>query len=861
VHTTSTVLTGAASAAVEVGRPGVPRRTRTLPDRPSRHLARPELERRIRQGAAARLLLVTGPAGQGKTVTVAEALREATGIAWVSLDATDHDPARLWNHVLSVLDEACGGERTVVGTRGPEDALALVCGHLETLDEEVVLVVDAGTVAIDGEAARLLGLVLDWAPSNLHVVVLARRRPVIAVERRRAGGEVAELDADDLAFTTAEADAHLTGTWRLPLGHDTAASLGRLAEGWPVGIELVARQLAVTSDVETTAHRLLLGSTRAARDLVREMLDDLSEADRRFLLDLSALHVLDPDLCALVSERSEAPDLLRDLADRGLLVATGGRETTYRHRRLLHGPLRDELRTGDLQRERAHHAVAAAWFGERGAWPVAVEEARESGDHPYALDLLDDHLVELLRIDGGTWLLDTLARFPDDAVATHPRLLTTQADVAMLHGDRDLLEHLLGTIEGPNVDATNRGDLWRWVHAYLSRLRGDGVEPLLFHRGTRAFDPVTAYPLGVALAAEGRHDAAGTALRLALEDARRRGDALRELGVLADLAWERAVAGYIVDADLLCRRASDLAEVQGLPAPPLHVRLARAQIALDRGRTDVAREEAAAVRAGAGSTCDLVLRADVDTFISRARWAHGDVDGAVRALDDLERDLSDLTPGGGLVARIAAVRAGLCLAVDDVDGVLAPLSTITGAVDDLPPEDRLIAAMAHLRRGAPDRAHELVESLRDVGVGPRLSIHALRIQALAVATTGDALRAADMRRQADRIARVAGLLNPVMHRRVAMPSVTSGSAFRSPDDTLAPPPSAPSSPSGFAVEELTPREVAVLRMLPTSTNGEIATQLYVSVNTVKTHLKNIYRKLDVASRAAAVQRGRAFGIM
>jgi LuxR family transcriptional regulator, maltose regulon positive regulatory protein len=845
-------------ASVQVGI-RAPRRKLTIPASPPGFLPRPRLDELVQQGLRRRLLLVTGPAGQGKTVATAAALRDHVAVAWLALDATDREPWRLCRLLLASLSETTGIDLECLGDDGDVHAtLEAACARLDTVDVEVAVVLDDPARVLEHRAnVRFINRLLDWMPSRLHLVVLAPRRPSIAIERRRARGEVADVGADELAFTEAEVADHLAAVCGAEVGPDVVQRVTQLAEGWPVAVQLLAARLAagVTSQALLRADELTDASV--ADDLLREMLAGLAPSDRRFLLDTAVLDQLDAELVEHVTGQDHGAERLGRLEEVGLVVPVDPASGTFRHRRLLRPLLGAQLRTDTPGRDALLHTLAARCSAERGLWAAAVTHALDAGDDTAALDWLESRGSTLVRVDESAWLRGVLARFPVRTMQARPRLLATRTDLSLLVADRDDLERMLGDLEDPGCrDPEQRVALHR-LQASLSRLRGDGVQAALAHRQGEAIDAITAHPLGVALAAEGRNDAASAALRVALADARAEAP-IRELVVLGDLAWQRALAGHLVDADVLCRRAAELAAVLGRLAPPLPVLLARAQIALDRGRNDVARELGRVVRGSAMAGCDLALRADVGLFISRARWAHGDADGALLALADVDRDLYGHLPGAAVVGRLARARASIRLALDDVEGAIAALPGVASGADDLPPEDRLIAALVHLKRGQPERASQLVATLREDGIGPRLTVHALRVDASALAALGAVPQAERVRHQAERIGRTAGLPTPVGTRWSLASSSEPARLVRSPsvaDEGFG------HRAEGCPPDGITPRELAVLRRLSSATNAEIADELYVSVNTVKTHLKSVYRKLGVASREAAVCQARQSGLL
>jgi LuxR family transcriptional regulator, maltose regulon positive regulatory protein len=820
-------------------------------------LRRPGLEDRILAGAARRLLLVTAPAGYGKRTVAAEALRGSPAVAWVSADMTDGDPVALARRVLEAVTRTMDLPLELpTSLVGLDRALAAAGRRLQAVGG-FSLVLDDPTGVLQGPAANVLRRLLAWLPPAVGVVVLARRRPAVPLARLRSRGDVAEIDSSALAFTPREVHSYLGAVWGLALDDAATGRIASWAEGWPLALGLVATRLAEAPDRHRLAERLVAGDGDVIAPIVPELLAGLAPSDRSFLRDVSVLEELDPERCCHVTGYADATERLARLADEGVLVILDAETPSYRHRTMLQPHLHAQLHARHPDREVDLHRAAARWASAKGERGCAVRHGLATGDGGLAVDLLEEHLPELLSFDGSGWVRRTLSELSPSVTVERQALRNVWADLSLLSGDRDALELQLASLEDPAVEVQDRRAGLARVRAHLSRLRGDGVEPLLVRRRTDQLDPEVAHPLGVALAAEGRYEAATTGLRCALDDARRRQEPLRELMVLADLAWQRTLAGHLIDADLLCRRATNLASGLGLGHPPLAVQLARAQIALDRGRSRSAGELMSSLTTADAVGHDLALRADLGLFVSRARWAHDDSAGARRALDELDRDQRGNVPGGGVVAQMARARASLCLALDDVDGALEVLPGVTGAVDHLPPGDRLVAAVLHLKLGDAARARELIASLSDVGIGPRSTIHALRTQAAACEELGDRSGAARARRRADNVAQASGLLHAPV-KRMSYPAVGD----RAPTGQRAHALAAIEVAAQDAVpEQLTPRELVVLRMLPTATNAQIASELFVSVNTVKTHLKNINRKLGVSSRDAACRWAGARGVL
>jgi LuxR family maltose regulon positive regulatory protein len=447
--------------------------------------------------------------------------------------------------------------------------------------------------------------------------------------------------------------------------------------------------------------------------------------------------------------------------------------------------------------------------------------------------------------------LDRQTPRPEPDPAVWPALL----DAHLLAGDGDRLEAWLDRTSIP--DTAHRRAETR-VQGHLARLRGDVPRP-----GPEAtFDPVVQHATGTALAMAGRHREAGRLLERALLVAVEGAEELWEVALLADLALERALAGRLGAAEVLGRRARRRSVDVGLGDPPPAALVAAGQVALDRRQGDVATSWARRARDATAPDRDLAVWTEASLLLGRVLVARGDTLGAGDFLDEVHVALADRSTGAPLTARVARAEAALRLTEGDLASLplVAPELLAAGSVADLGPDDRLLLARILLRRGRHDRAAAVAEAVAEAGAGPRQEVAALRVVAAACGARGDLLAARRARRAALTLARGHGLLAPPPPRapqgtaptRSGRPRVTprTGTTERPP----------PSSPAGAG--DLTERELAVLRQLPLQlSNPEIARRLYVSVNTVKSHLKSIYRKLGVASRRDAITRARALDLL
>ena len=308
-------------------------------------------------GGAGRLVLVSAPAGFGKTTLLGRWLAEVraggTAAAWVSLDEDDRSPASFWTYVITALDRAVPGVGAgalpvlLAGQAPVESALAAVLNELSVLPGDLALVLDDFHLA-DGPALRPgLAYFVDRLPPQVRLVISTRADPGLPLARLRARGELTEVRAADLRFTAEEAGDYLAASTGLTL---TAANIGALAgrtEGWVAALQLAALSLRGRDDVAGFIDGFA-GDDRFVVDyLVEEVLDRQSEPVRRFLVETSVLDRLTAGLCDAVTAGTGSRAMLESLDRANLfLVPLDDRRQWYRYHHLF----RDVLRTLSARR-------------------------------------------------------------------------------------------------------------------------------------------------------------------------------------------------------------------------------------------------------------------------------------------------------------------------------------------------------------------------------------------------------------------------------------------------------------------------------------------------------------------------------
>ena len=404
-------------------------------------VSRPRLLEALSAGAARGVIVISAPAGFGKTALLAEwTLRRS--VAWLSLDAGDNDPARFWRHAIAALDRVRPGiaERVapLLGPPTPPSFEGLVTALINELageaDEgEAVLILD-DYHEIDSQAVHAsLTFLLEHRPPELRLVLTSRADPPLPLARLRAGGQLAELRAADLRFTTEEAAALL----REAVGPDqvlpdaSVVALATRTEGWAAGLQLAALSLQGQSDVADFV-TTFSGSHRYVLDyLTEEVLERQTAQVRGFLLETSVLDRLSSELCDAVTGRSDSQAML-DAIDRAnlFLVPLDDVRDWWRYHHLFADLLRARLQQQQPDRAPELHRNAAVWYAQNGLADDAIRHALAAGDAVWAARLIEQ-LFDALFLREGTTLQRWLSALPAEVVGSRPRLLLTQA-----HNDR-----------------------------------------------------------------------------------------------------------------------------------------------------------------------------------------------------------------------------------------------------------------------------------------------------------------------------------------------------------------------------------------------------------------------------------------
>lgn len=883
------------------------------PALPSDLVDRPRLLTELDRGLDCPVRLIAAPAGYGKT-TLASHWIQARGYtsAWVTLEDQDNGVAPFVINIAAAMGNAVPGgmPRTLgflkQGFLPNSGALALaVLNDLNEIERPCVLVLDGVERLREPEVLDLLSILLRHPPPLLRLVLVGKRDPFVPIAKLRATMRVTELRAKDLRFTPEETMALLEEYGHLEASPETARAWTEATEGWITGLQLALTESDVGPEEEIAAHAL----TGHVREYLRtEILDRQPEPVRRFLLDIAILDRLCSPLCnALVEPDGGRHDELlrgdpvRHLRDWGVfLVPLDNTGEWYRLHKLVREFLVAERDIEyDRERDRELHRRAGCWFADHGHLEDAVRHAMFAGDGRAALALVEEGAEALMDRDQWDVLRRTLRLVPMEMLQRSSRGQIVRAWIAVREGRHaealraaEHAESLEGRDEESVRDDEVRGAvraIWsavaeaRGLTEYSTRWAREALKDLGTEPGfARGVATANLYS-GLLVAGDTTEASALAAPFLETAGGSMPGARDRLLGLMCAVRW---AAGDVEGLDAMTKECERLSEDGNLLRPMALAHLYRGLVDYE-GNDLLGAEDH--LRSALGMIGSLTVSEAMDVryglaHVYRAQGRHAMARRMAQAADqtvDSKQPLPDLWHQTALKAELALAYGKPREALELVEPWESSAPTWAGSRFS----PRILMARALLAEGDPDRmsrVRAILCELDDRGVYKRgvrfaLEIHALR--ALLLATDRRMGPAIDQARRSLSLAESVGFvrwyidMGPTMAEPLrALARSEPGNSFvrgvlnAYSEDALASGREEDGSVASVStrgpLDELTPKESATLELLAQGLyNREIAERSFVSVETVKTHLKHIYRKLEVANRRQAVTRAKALGLL
>lgn len=878
-------------------------------------VSRPRLVARLHQATAAKLTLVSAPAGFGKTTLLSEWLANAEAekppTAWLALDQNDNEPALFWSYVVAALQtvrpEFDQGQSTLALLRSlqplpVESALSRILNELGSLEQDLVLVLDDYHLITTQSIHQGVAFLLDHLPSEVHLVIAGRVDPPLPLSRLRGRAEMAELRAADLRFNADESAAFLNEVMGLRLSASDVAALESRTEGWITGLQLAALSVRGSDDVGAFI-RTFTGDDRYIIDyLVEEVLQHQSGDVRCFLLKTSILHRMSGPLCNAVTGEETGQAMLETLERANLFVVPlDDKRRWYRYHQLFADVLQARSLEEQPDQVPALHQRASDWFARNGQLTEAIHHALAAADIERVATLVELVARATIRKSNqSARLLEWLRLVPDNLIRVRPVLSTYYAFGLLGMGDMESAGDRLtdaerwleasqseraGMVVADQAELRSLPGTIALARSFRAQALGD-LDGTLQH-ARRVLDLLpdddhvwrgaAALLLALAHWTRGDLDVAQQTHANGVASLRKAGDVALATSAAYDAADLAKARGRLSEAGRIYRRALQLTLEHGDPALPgiadLHLGLSELHCErneLESAARDLRQSEQPGKHADLRETPYRRCIA-----FARLRLAQRDPHGAIDLLEEADRlHVSGVVPD---VRPVDAQKARVWIALGRMSEALDWVRQQGLSADD---DLTYMREFAHITLARVLLAQGDGRSVRTsdallqrlLGAAEQRErtgsvIEILVLQALVRRLLGDVPSALVTLERALLLAESEGYVRIFVDEGAAMRDLLGHAVAQGISGAYArgllaacehgspqPAVAAPAIVAGLA-EPLTAREIEILRLVAAGMrNLEIADQLVISLATVKRHIANAYGKLGVTHRTEAVAR-------
>jgi LuxR family transcriptional regulator, maltose regulon positive regulatory protein len=869
---------------------------------------RPRLKAQLDAGLTSRIILISAPAGFGKTSLLSEWLSDYRGLkAWISLDKSDNDPARFLKYLIAGIQLIVPGAGKTTGallnSAQPvaieiEPLLTSIVNELAAISEQIVIILDDYHLIENPSIHNTVSFLIDNLPSHIHIVISTRSDPPLPIARWRARCQMVEIRGDDLRFSIEETRAFFTQMTGDVLSANDIATLAEKTEGWAAGLQMAVLSVQGRKDLSEFV-RTFSGSHRYIMDyLVEEVLHHQTNEVQAFLLQTSILERLNGELCDAVTGRTGSQQRLEMLENANMfLLPLDERRQWYRYHHLFADLLQVRLHESQPLLVTALHQRAAQWYEDNDMITDAITHNLATGDFETAARLVEEIATSLVIRGELNTLTNWSEQIPKEIIHARPSLCVNLAWTFIFAGKISEAEQLLEQAESKIYQYALSDELKDVLggitaqRAFIADMRGDTDRAaelarkadMLLSRTSLLNRSVLPYIFARAYRLNGDMTRATEQLREVAEFARAAGSIMTLSVAHYDISAIWKVEGKLRQAAEIYQDTLQLAAEKG-------ARYFGSVARIDAGMSDLQREwnnldiainqvTAAIERMKSwGNPSDLVI---AYLSLSRIQQESGDLDGAVSTLEkaeQLKRNTPIFQPLGTMIEtdrmKLWLAQGNLAAAEHWVQehhpGKNGPLI--------LRELEQIVLAKVLLQQGKYEQTLDLLSDMeKSAEEGGRFGklIEILVLKALACKAKNDKGQALEALGKALHLGEPEGYIRTFIDAGTPMAEMLF--AFRqlsTKDSDILPAskeyiakllnafPMAQTSGTTGLINDLSEREKEILRLMASGmTNKQIAAELFVTAGTVKAHTANIYRKLDAANRTQAIALARELKLL